>query len=82
MVALANAGERDMSRQGEGVYVGEDLPPVLTKLAKRIRSGEYVEMEELLPEVCTRDDGEPEAKRRNSRHVLTYLPGFSTSEYM
>jgi len=61
--ALANASERDMPRQGEGVYVGEGLPPVPSKLAKQIRSGEYVEMEELLPEVCTREDGEPEAKQ-------------------
>jgi len=59
-----------MPRQGEGVYVGEGVPPVPTKLAKRIRSGKYVEMEELLPEVCTREDGEPEAKRQNPRRAL------------
>ena len=78
VAALANAGV-DKTRQGEGVYVGEGLPPVPQKLVKRIRSGEYVEMEELLPEMCTRDDAEPEAKRRCSRRspdIFTWLQCF------
>ena len=33
-----------------GVYVGEGLLPVPTKLADRIRRWEFVEMGELLPE--------------------------------
>jgi len=76
---LANTGERDMPRQGERVYVGEGIPPVPTKLAKRIRFGEYVEMEELLPEVCTQEDSEPDAKRQSSRRVsdiFTWLQCF------
>ena len=78
VTALANAGV-DKTRQGEGVYVGEGLPPIPQKLVKRIRSSEYVEMEELLPEVCTRDDAEPEAKRRCSRRspdIFTWLQCF------
>ena len=78
VTVLANAGV-DKTRQGEGVYVGEGLPPVPQKLVKRIRSGEYVEMEELLPEMCTRDDAEPEAKRHCSRRspdIFTWLQCF------
>ena len=74
---LAKAGE-DQTLMGEGVYVGEGLPPVPPKLAKRIRSGEFVEMEELLPEVCTRGDVKPEAKRRSRRahDIFTWLQCF------
>ena len=56
-------GEKVVPRSG-GVYVGESLPPVSVKLAKKILSGEYVEMEELLPEMCTLEDDPPEPKRR------------------
>ena len=49
--ALANAGE-DKSLQGAGVYVGKGLPQISPKLAKKSTSGEYVEMEVLLPEMC------------------------------
>ena len=39
------------SRLGSpGVYVGEGLPPVPTKLAEKVRRWEFVEMAELLPE--------------------------------
>ena len=74
---LAKAGQ-DQTLTGEGVYIGEGLPPVPPKLAKRIRSGEFVEMKELLSEICTRGDVEPEAKRR-SRHahdIFTWLQCF------
>ena len=63
---LAKAGE-DQTLTGEGVYVGKGLPPVPPKLAKKIRSGEFVEMEELLPKICTRGDVKLEAKRRLCR---------------
>ena len=33
-----------------GVYIGESLPPVPTKLASKILRWEYVEMAEMLPE--------------------------------
>lgn len=74
---LANTGGDSLSL-GEGVYVGEGLPPVPPKLAKKIRAGEFVEMEELLPEVCTRGDIEPEAKRRSRRahDIFTWLQCF------
>ena len=65
--------------QSGGVYVGEGLPPVSVKLAKKILSGDYVEMEELLPEVCTLEDDPPEPKRRCSRRVsdiFTWLQCF------
>lgn len=73
--ALANAGD-DNPQQGAGVYVGEGLPPIPPKVAKKITSGEYVEMEELLPEMCTREEGEPGVKRRCSRRasdIFTWL---------
>ena len=33
-----------------GVYVGESLPPVPTKLTSKILRWEYIEMAEMLPE--------------------------------
>ena len=33
-----------------GVYIGESLPPVPTKLASKILRWEYIEMVEMLPE--------------------------------
>ena len=33
-----------------GIYIGEGLPPVPSKLADRIRKWEYIDMSELLPE--------------------------------
>ena len=72
---LANAGDDNgKSLQGVGVYVGEGLPPVPPKLAKKISAGEYVEMEELLPEMCTRENSEPRTKRRCSRRSLDIFP--------
>ena len=48
----------------EGVYVGEGLPPVPLKVAKRIRAGEFVDMGELLPELLIpKEKGKPVAKR-------------------
>ena len=43
-------------------YVGEGLPPISMKLPKKILSGDYVEMEELLPEVCILEHDPPEPK--------------------
>ena len=82
-VTLANAGEADNCKpfQGAGVYVGEGLPPVPTR---KIAAGDYIEMEELLPEMCTREDSEPGAKRRCSRRasdIFTWL-GCNASEFM
>ena len=55
----------------KGVYIGEGLPPVPAKLARKIRGGEFIEMDELLPEVWTmKKGGEPEPKRRCGRKVL------------
>ena len=63
-MTLANAGEANncKSLQGEGVYAGESLPPVPLKLARKIAAGDYIEMEKMLPEMCTWDDSEPGAK--------------------
>ena len=75
---LANAGE-DKLQSGAGAYVGEGLPPIPPKLAKKIVAGEYIEMEELLPEMCTREEGEPGAKRRCLRRasdIFTWLQCF------
>lgn len=66
--ALANAGE-DKTRQGEKVYIGEGLSLVPEKLAKKILFSEYVEIEELLPKVCTQEDTELEGKEHCLRRV-------------
>ena len=55
------------SSSTEGVYIGEGLPPVPSKLAKKIRAGEFVEMGELLD---TKEEGEPECKKRCGRRVV------------
>ena len=64
----------------EGVYVGEGLPSVPLKVAKRIGAGEFIDMEELLPEVLMpKEKGEPEAKRRSGKRVtdiFTWLQCF------
>ena len=64
----------------EGVYVGEGLPPVPLKVARRIRAGEFIDMGELLPEVLMpKEEGEPEAKRRSGKRVtdiFTWLQCF------
>ena len=66
----------------EGVYIGEGLPPVPAKLARKIRAGEFIEMDELLPEVWTmKKGGEPEPKRRCGRFWI-FLDGFSVLEFM
>lgn len=43
-------GDKAFSMTG-GVYVGEGLPPVPLKRIRKVRAGDYVEMEEFLPEV-------------------------------
>ena len=64
----------------EGVYIGKGLPPFPAKLARKIRAGEFIEMDELLPEVWTmKKGGEPEPKRRCGRKVLD---DFSVLEFM
>ena len=79
VATLAHEGEKVLP-QGGGVYVGKGLPPVPLKLAKKIRSGDYIEMEELLPEVGNLEDDIPgEPKRRCSRRVydiFTWLQCF------
>ena len=59
------------SSSTEGVYIGEGLPLVPSKLTRKIRAGEFVEMSELLPEVWTpKEEGEPEYKKRCGRRVV------------
>ena len=71
VAAFANAGGKD--RQGEGVYIGKGLPPVPPKLAKKIRSTEYIEMKELLPEVCTQEVSKTEVKQRCLRWAIDFF---------
>jgi len=51
--------------------MGDGIPPVLRKLAVRIRRGEYIGMEELLPEFWSgpKDNATREAKPRQTRKV-------------
>ena len=75
---LMHEGEKVVPQNG-GIYVGEDFPSVPVKLAKKIVSGDYAEMEELLPEVGTLEDDPPEPKCHCSRQVsdiFTWLQCF------
>ena len=47
-----------------GVYVGESLPPVPTKLASKILRWEYIEMAEMLPEFWSGAKLEEEDSKR------------------
>ena len=58
-----------MVPQSGGVYISEGLPLVSVKLAKKILSGDYMEMEELLLEVCSLEYDPPEPKHHCSRRV-------------
>lgn len=57
----------------QGVYVGEGLPPVPTKLAAKIQQGEFVELADLLPEFWSSpredDHSKQEAKSRQARSI-------------
>ena len=70
LLPQANSG---LASGSQGVYVGEGLPPVPTKLAAKIRRGEFVEMTELLPEFWSSpredDHSKLEAKSRRARSV-------------
>ena len=59
-------GEKIVPQSGD-INVGEGLLLVPLKLAKKILSKDYVEVEELLPEVGTLEDDVPEPKRRCTR---------------
>ena len=90
MVELQHATYGAMARWGDsynevriandGVYVGEGLPPVPSKLAKKIRAGEFIDMGELFPEVLlSKEEDEPDAKRRCGKRVtniFTWLQCF------
>ena len=70
----------------EGVYVGDGLPPVPPKLAKKIRRGDFVEMGELLPEFWSswkEEDGESRKglkprKTRTVTDIHTWVQCFSS----
>ena len=47
---LLPSANAELAPVSEGVYIGDGLPPAPTKLAAKIRKGEFVEMGELLPE--------------------------------
>ena len=65
---LMHKGEKIVP-QGGNIYVGKGLPLVPLKLAKKILSEDYVEMEELLPEVGTLEDDAPLLHKTNVKHI-------------
>jgi len=84
LLPLAN---ESLSFSAEGVYVGDGIPPVPAKLARRIERGEFVEMGDLLPEFWAgprEDDMEGnrrEAKGRKSRkmtEIFTWLQSYAS----
>jgi hypothetical protein len=62
--------------------MGEGAPPVPIKLAARIRQGEYIDMEELLPEFWAgapqEEDGEAKKARRSQKvtDIFTWVQWF------
>ena len=52
-----------------GVYDGEGLPPIPQRVAKRIVKGDFVEMEELLPELWPAAHQESEVKVKKNRKI-------------
>ena len=77
---LPSAGPAQ-ARPSGGVYMGEGISPVPAKLAERIRRGEYVEMEEMLPEIWSgqKDEVLREARPRRTQKVaeiFTWLQSF------
>ena len=83
LLPQATAG---LATTSQGVYVGEGLPPVPSKVATKIRRGEFVDMGELLPEfwVPPREEeaqAKSEAKSRRARSVqdiYTWIQCFGT----
>ena len=80
MANLLPQANSDLASGCQGVYVGEGLPQVPTKLAAKIRRGEFVEMTELLPEFwCSQredDHSKQEAKARQAcsvQDIFTWL---------
>ena len=75
---LVHKGEKALP-QSWRVYVSKGLRLVPLKLAKKIWSGDYVEMEEFLPEVGRLEDSIPEPKHccmRQVSNILTWLQCF------
>ena len=65
---LMHEGEKIVP-QGGDIYVGEGLPLVPLKLTKKVLSEDYVEMEELLPEVSTLEDAQVSLHETSVRHI-------------
>ena len=86
MANLLPQATTSLANVAHGVYVGEGMPPVPTKIASKIRRGEFVDMGELLPEfwVPPREDdaqAKSEAKTRRVRSVqdiFTWIQCFGT----
>ena len=54
--------------EGQGLYIGEGLPPVPPRLASKIAKGEYMDMCDLLPEFWVTPHSEEEvASQRSAR---------------
>ena len=51
----------------QGVNVGENLPPIPPRLAGRIQKGDFIEMEEMVPELWLTTHQEGEAKPQIKR---------------
>jgi len=63
-----------------GIYVGAGLSPVSNKLAQRIRQWEFIDMNELLPEVQLfgeAEGGKSGSKRPTVTDILTWVQCFA-----
>ncbi len=76
-----------------GIYIGEGLPPVPTKLAEKIRKWEFVDMAELLPEFWGSPSGArleatgqpggtatlaPQRRRRKVTDIVSWIQCYAT----
>ena len=70
-------------KSSQGIYVGKGLPPIPLRLAGRIQKGEFIEMEEMVPELWLSMHQEGKAKpqiKRNRRvtDIFTWIQCFVT----
>jgi len=73
--------EDRLAGAGCGILLGEALPPVPTKLANKIKKGDFVEMQEMLPDMwLVTDQSEPTARvgRLRAMDIKVWSQCFAT----
>jgi len=72
MPNLLLGGPATTTANGTGTHIGDGLPPIPSKLAAKIRRGEFIEMYELLPEIWAepKEGEKPASRARAKKRVL------------